>query len=89
MNNSYCVCCRVGALVWGTVRRVQDFGAFVGFDDTRASGLIHISNISRQHVGYTDVRRDSFLLTCFVDDWTRQRVGVGFEDARTMYLHVK
>ena len=48
-------CCRVGSLVWGTVRRVQDFGAFIGFDDTRASGLVHISNISRQHVGYTDV----------------------------------
>lgn len=41
--------------MWGTVRRVEDFGAFVGFDDTRASGLVHISNISRQHVEYTEV----------------------------------
>ena len=52
-------CCRVGSLVWGTVRRVQDFGAFIGFDNTRASGLVHISNISRQHVGYTDVSATS------------------------------
>ena len=64
-------CCRVGSLVWGTVRRVQDFGAFIGFDDTRASGLVHISNISRQHVGYTDVSTASeccrFLCTAV---WT-------------------
>jgi polyribonucleotide nucleotidyltransferase len=59
-------CCRVGSLVWGTVRRVQDFGAFIGFDDTRASGLIHISNISRQHVGYTDVSAayECYLILC-------------------------
>lgn len=55
--------CRVGSLVWGTVRRVQDFGAFVGFDETRASGLIHISNISRQHVG-CERRADVLSMIC-------------------------
>lgn len=45
---------RVGALVWGTVRRVEAFGAFVGIDDTHVSGLIHISNVSRSRVRRVD-----------------------------------
>ncbi|GMH40203.1 hypothetical protein BSKO_08107 [Bryopsis sp. KO-2023] len=36
-----------GALVWGTVRRMQEWGAFVGIDDTQMSCLLHISNISQ------------------------------------------
>lgn len=40
----------VGSLVTGTVRRVEAFGVFVGIDGSRESGLVHISNISRQRV---------------------------------------
>jgi predicted RNA-binding protein with RPS1 domain len=43
-------CVQVGALVRGKVRRVESFGAFVGIEGTRTSGLLHISNVSRQHV---------------------------------------
>ena len=34
---------RPGALVSGYVRKLTEFGAFVGIDDTRVSGLLHIS----------------------------------------------
>jgi hypothetical protein len=47
---------QVGALVWGTVRRVEPYGVFVGLDGTRFSGLLHISCISRAHVEATEVR---------------------------------
>lgn len=40
----------VGSLVSGTVRRIEHFGVFVGINNTRVSGLLHISNVSRQHV---------------------------------------
>ncbi|KAL4450617.1 hypothetical protein ABPG77_000973 [Micractinium sp. CCAP 211/92] len=40
----------VGQLVTGTVRRIEPFGVFVGIDNTRVSGLLHISNVSRQHI---------------------------------------
>ncbi|EIE19972.1 S1-domain-containing protein [Coccomyxa subellipsoidea C-169] len=40
----------VGSLVWGTVRRVEPYGVFVGLEDTRFSGLLHISSISRAHI---------------------------------------
>ncbi len=42
--------------MWGTVRRIESFGVFVGIDGTKLSGLLHISNTSRQRVGYPDVR---------------------------------
>ena len=42
--------------MWGTVRKLEDFGVFVGLDHLRVSGLLHVYNISRQHVGYPDVR---------------------------------
>lgn len=45
---------KVGSLVWGTVRRVEPFGVFVGIDDTHTSGLMHISNISRSRVRRVD-----------------------------------
>lgn len=49
---------RVGALVSGTVRRLEGFGAFIGLDDAGpVSGLLHVSNISRQRVDYPEVRR--------------------------------
>jgi len=37
----------IGSLVWGTVRRVEPFGLFVGLDGTKESALLHVSNISR------------------------------------------
>ena len=40
----------LGALMWGEVRRIEEFGAFIGLDGTRISGLLHISNISRARV---------------------------------------
>lgn len=40
----------LGALMWGEIRRVEEFGAFVGLEGTRISGLLHISNISRARV---------------------------------------
>ena len=40
----------LGALMWGEVRRIEEFGCFVGLDGTRISGLLHISNISRARV---------------------------------------
>lgn len=41
---------KVGSLVSGRVRRIESFGVFVGLQGTKHSGLLHISNISRQHV---------------------------------------
>ncbi|KAK9843671.1 hypothetical protein WJX81_001927 [Elliptochloris bilobata] len=40
----------VGALVWGTVRRIEPFGLFLGLDKLKMSALLHISNMSRAHV---------------------------------------
>ena len=47
----------LGALMWGEVRRVEEFGAFVGLEGTRISGLLHISNISRARVEAVQVLR--------------------------------
>lgn len=41
----------VGALVWGTVRKVAPYGVFVGVDGTTESALLHVSNTSRARVG--------------------------------------
>ena len=46
---------QVGALVWGTVRRVEPFGLFLGLDKLRMSALLHISNMSRAHVSDPEV----------------------------------
>ena len=46
---------QVGTLVSGTVRRIEPFGVFVGINNTRVSGLLHISNLSRQHVDSVQV----------------------------------
>ena len=40
----------LGALMWGEVRRIEEFGCFVGLDGTRISRLLHVSNISRARV---------------------------------------
>ena len=45
----------LGALMWGEVRRIEEFGAFIGLEGTRISGLLHISNISRSRVETVDV----------------------------------
>ncbi len=55
---------RVGALVSGTVRRLEGFGAFIGLDDAGpVSGLLHVSNISRQRVDYPEVRQPFVIST--------------------------
>ena len=41
---------QVGALVWCFVRRIESYGVLLGIDNTRISGLLHISAISRAHV---------------------------------------
>lgn len=46
----------VGTLVTGTVRRIEPFGVFVGINGTRVSGLLHISNVSRQHIETVQAR---------------------------------
>jgi hypothetical protein len=45
---------QVGSLVTGTVRRIEPFGVFVGINNTRISGLLHISNVSRRHIDTVD-----------------------------------
>ena len=54
----------LGALMWGEVRRVEEFGAFVGLDGTRISGLLHVSNISRSRVESVAVS-----LTAYLPEW--------------------
>ena len=51
----------LGALMWGEVRRVEEFGAFVGLDGTRISGLLHVSNISRSRVESVAVSLTAYL----------------------------
>lgn len=36
--------------MWGSVRRLEPYGALIGIEDTRISGLLHISRVSRAHV---------------------------------------
>ena len=59
--------CPVAALACsGTVRRVEPFGVFVGIDGTRTSGLLHISNVSRQHIDQAAfVNVSSASMRCF------------------------
>lgn len=58
---------QLGALMWGEIRRIEEFGAFVGLDGTRISGLLHISNISRSRVETVDVS----ILIQYFDGSTR------------------
>ena len=41
--------------MWGTARRMSAFGVFVSIDGTHHTGLLHVSNISRDHVAYCEV----------------------------------
>lgn len=43
-------CVQVGAVVWCFVRRIESYGVLLGIENTRISGLLHISAISRAHV---------------------------------------
>lgn len=66
----------LGALMWGEIRRVEEFGAFVGLEGTRISGLLHISNISRARVeSVADVFQLGERVRCLVmgmdDNFTR------------------
>ncbi len=61
----------LGALMWGEVRRVEEFGAFVGLEGTRISGLLHVSNISRSRVESVSVSVTA--VSCF--QWRR---GISF-----------
>ena len=36
--------------MWCFVRRVESYGVLLGIENTRISGLLHISAISRAHV---------------------------------------
>lgn len=57
----------LGALMWGEVRRVEEFGAFVGLEGTRISGLLHVSNISRSRVeSVADVFQIGERVRCLV-----------------------
>ena len=47
---------QVGSVVWGTVRRVEPYGVFLGLEHTRFSGLLHISSISQAHIESVEVR---------------------------------
>lgn len=63
----------LGAVMWGEVRRIEEFGAFIGLDGTRISGLLHISNISRSRVETVDVsslgHHARFVKACLITLW--------------------
>ena len=48
----------------GHIRRIEPYGALVAIDDTRISGLLHISRISRAHVENVFVSAACNLLLC-------------------------
>ena len=58
------VVAQVGALVSGHIRRIEPYGALVAIDDTRISGLLHISRISRAHVENVFVSAKFHLQPC-------------------------
>ena len=62
----------LGALMWGEVRRVEEFGAFVGLEGTRISGLLHVSNISRSRVESVSVS----MIAVFCPDCLETSMGV-------------
>lgn len=43
-----------GSLVWGTVRRMTDYGVFLSIEGTFESALLHITNISWHRVPTID-----------------------------------
>jgi ribosomal protein S1 len=41
---------RIGSLVWGTARRLTNYGVFISLDNTYESALLHITNVSWNRV---------------------------------------
>lgn len=41
---------RIGSLVWGTARRLTNYGVFMSLDNTFESALLHITNVSWNRV---------------------------------------
>lgn len=72
---------QVGSLITGTVRRIEPFGVFVGINNTRISGLLHISNVSRQHIDTVQASHTSVHSTC--------RASLVFGTARLPAPHLK
>lgn len=44
----------VGQIVQGRIRKIENFGVFVGIQGTRVSALLHVSNISKDHVNHPE-----------------------------------
>lgn len=44
----------IGSLVWGRVRKINDWGLFLAIDDTFESALLHITNVSWKRVDSID-----------------------------------
>jgi small subunit ribosomal protein S1 len=44
----------VGQVIQGRIRKTEKFGVFVGIQGTRMSALLHVSNISKQHVDHPE-----------------------------------
>ena len=65
------VAAQAGALVSGHIRRIEPYGALVAIDDTRISGLLHISRISRAHVENVYVSAASHPQPC-AHKWLRR-----------------
>jgi len=58
---------KVGALVSGQVRRLTNFGAYVGLEGTRVSGLLHVSNLSNEYVKSAgDILKEGDRVRCIV-----------------------
>jgi small subunit ribosomal protein S1 len=45
---------KIGALVWGSVRKIADYGLFLSLDNTFESALLHITNVSWHRVPSMD-----------------------------------
>ena len=69
---------QVGQLVTGTITKLTNFGAFARLDDA-IEGLIHISELSDQHVGHpkevVDEGQEMTLRIIRIDS-SRQRIGL-------------
>lgn len=76
---------QVGQLVTGTVRRIEPFGVFVGIDNTRVSGLLHISNVSRQHIESVQVCMWSHSAAAA---WMQQLPGGSPAAQRSLEMHL-
>jgi rRNA biogenesis protein RRP5 len=46
-----------GQVVHGQVKKVEDYGLFIGLDDSKVSGLCHKSEVSRCRVNESSLNR--------------------------------